>query len=200
MVDWPSVLSFFGSHLSLTGVLGAVLALTLVGIRKARLPADHPVKRFASPAVTGALLPVGVLQMMTAFAYGIDAFQGERPVTNSLVATAFLALIFLSGFNNMSQIGRKVPWAVIGGAGTAVLGGGAIWQLANGNSVTTLPALGGAGFIAVILYVAMFFLIEPWDAALRAAGNFTAFSPIMIGLQVPTAVLSILAAMGVVVL
>jgi len=200
MLDATTILSFFGNHLSLTGVVGALLALALVAIRKAQLPADHPVKRFASPGVTGALLPIGVVEMMTAFAYGVDLLQGDRVTANGVASIAFTALIFLSGFNNMSQVGRKVPWAVIGGGATALLGGGAIWQLANGNSIATLPALGGAGFIAVILYIAMFFLIEPWDAALRAAGNFTAFSPVMIGLQVPTAVLSILAAMGVVVL
>lgn len=195
-----SLLSFFGAHLSLTTLVGSLGALALVGLRKSRLPADHPLKRLAQPALTTGLFPIGIIQLMTAVAYAWALLQGERPVDAFGVNLAFLLLGGVSGFNNFAQIGRKIPWAPLFGGGIAALTGAGIYFVATPFNAGTVPVVGASVAIALLLWYSMTLVLLPIQETVQALGNVSAFSPVMVGMQVPAAALAVLAVMGVVVL
>lgn len=199
-MDASSLLSFFGSHLSLTTLIGSLGALALVGLRKAQLPSDHPLKRLAQPALTVSLFPIGLIQLMTAVAYGWSLLRGDRVVDPFAVNLAFLLLGGVSGFNNFAQVGRKIPWAPLFGGGIGALTSAGLYYVAAPLNPGTVPVVGACVAIALLLWYSMTLVLLPVQETVKALGDVSAFSPVMIGLQVPAAVLAILAAMQVVVL
>lgn len=198
------------NHISTWMILGGGLSLGLYGIREARLTEHHPIKKIAEPAVSVALFPVGIMQIISLALYIFLIITGERGIANILppelqqygaIATVgYAASMGLSGTGNIGQIGRKVPWAVLGGGGVAVIGAGSIWHTASGLGLGTLPVLGGAAFIGIILFVAMFFITLPGQETVEVVGNAMAFGPVMVGNSVTAAVLGVFSAIGMVVL
>lgn len=197
-------------HISTWMIAGGGLSLGLFAIRQARLPETHPVKKIGDPAVSVALFPVGIMQMISFVLYLFMMVTGERGVVEALppewqpygvaLTGIYGGSMALSGMSNIGQIGRKVPWAVFTGLGVAAVGGGSVLHTANSLGLSTLPILGGAGVIALVLFVSMFFITLPGQETVKTAGDFFAFGPILVANSSVATILGALSAMGMVIL
>ena len=184
-------------------IVTGITHLTLFAIKQAPLEAHHPVKKLGEPITSIALFPIGLIQLFTLFSYWASLYMGNRVPTDpwGVLGTVFYSTTMLGGgFSAFSQIGRKVPWAVFMGAGTAIIGGGAIYHAASGANLSTAPVLAGSAFIGIVLYVAMFFITLPWATALNKLGNITANSTVVMITAVLSSVLGVLSGIGLVVL
>lgn len=197
-------------HISTWMIAGGGLSLALFGIREARLDPQHPVKKLGDPIVSVALLPVGVMQFISFILYVFMLVTGERGAVALLppewqpyglaMTAGYGGSMLLSSMANIGQIGRKVPWAVFTGLGVAAIGGGSVWHTASGLGLTTLPVLGGAAGIGLVLFVSMFFITLPGQETVKAVGDALAFGPVMVANSSVATVLGLLSAMGMVVL
>ena len=197
-------------HISTWMIAGGGLSLALFGIREARLDPQHPVKKLGEPAVSVALFPVGIMQFVSFVLYLFMLITGERGAVALLppewqpygmaMTVGYGGTMLLSSLSSIGQIGRKVPWAVFTGAGVAAIGGGSIWHTASGLGLATLPVLGGAAGIALVLFMSMFFITLPGQETVKAAGDIFAFGPVMVTNSSITTVLGLLSAMGMVIL
>ena len=197
-------------HISTWMILGGGLSLGLFGIREARLDPHHPVKKIGEPVVSVALFPVGIMQFISFVLYVFMLVTGERGAVALLppewqpygvaMTAGYGGSMLLSGMSNIGQIGRKVPWAVFSGLGVAAIGGGSVWHTASGLGLSTLPVLGGAGLIGLVLFVSMFFITLPGQETVKAAGDIFAFGPVMIANSSVATILGALSAMVMVVL
>jgi len=197
------VLNMVASHISTVMIVTGLLHLTLFGIHQSSLPEYHPAKKYGKTAISVALFPVGIVQIYTLASYILALAGGNRLPTDPWGVTGTLlycVVMGVGGFSGFSQIGRKCPWAVMLGGGTAVIGGGALYHFASSQSIATLPALAGSVFIGFVLYVAMFFITLPWSEGVKTLGNVTAFSPFMLGTSVVETLLGTIAAMRLVIL
>lgn len=197
------VLHGIAQHISTVMLATGMMHLALFLIRNARLEEQHPIKRVGEPAVSIALFPMGIIQLLTMGSYILALVVGDRVPTDpwGIGGTmAYCAAMGLGGFSGFSQLGRKFPWAVFAGTGTAIIGGGALYHFASGSGVATAPALAGSVFLGLVLYVAMFFLTLPWNDAIKTLGTATAFSPVMLGTSLAETVLGLISAMGLVIL
>ena len=191
-------------------VVGGGMSLGLFAIRQARIDPQHPVKKIGEPVVSVALFPVGIMQFISFILYLFMLITGERGAVallppewqpyGTILTAGYGASMLLSGMSNIGQVGRKVPWAVFTGAGVAAIGGGSVWHTASGLGLETLPVLGGAGIIALVLFTSMFFITLPGQETVKAAGDIFAFGPIMVTNSAVATVLGALSAMGMVVL
>ena len=197
-------------HISTWMIAGGGLSLGLFAIRQARLEESHPVKKIGDPAVSLALFPVGIMQMISFVLYLFMMVTGERGVVEALppewqpygvaLTLGYGGSMALSGMSNIGQIGRKVPWAVFTGLGVAAIGGGSVWHTASGLGLNTLPVVGGAGLIALVLFTSMFFITLPGQELVKTAGDIFAFGPVMVANSGVATVLGALSAMGMVIL
>ena len=190
-------------HISTMLVLTGVLQLSLVALRKVPLPATHPLKRLASPGVSIALFPIGLLDYYVMVAYLLSVAVTPRTVTApwGLAGTAvYAAALGVGGFTASSQVGRKLPTSVlIAGAG-ALAGGGALAEAVLHNGLGAWLAMGAGGFIGLVVYVSLFFTVLPWEATLKTIGGVTAFSPVSTGVAVLETLLGVASGIGMVML
>ena len=197
-------------HYSTIMIITGLLHMGLLGVRSAKLPDYHFVKRHGENIVSGVLFPAGVVQIIASALYIFEVLTGTRGpalilppeyAAYGVPATAlFAGSMLLGGVSATGQIGRKVPWAVLTGGATAALGGAGIWSLANGIGLDGLPVVGGAGLIALVLFVAMFYITLPGEAVIKTVGNVSAFSPVVLINSSIMIVLGALTGMGLVIL
>lgn len=198
-------------HYSTIMIITGLLHMALLGVRSARLPEYHFVKRHGENIISGALFPAGIVQFVSAILYLWEVLvTGTRGPALILPpeyagyawpATALFAGSMLVGsVSATGQIGRKVPWAVLTGGATAAIGGSGVWALASGVGVGGLPVVGGAGLIALVLFVAMFYITLPGEQVIKTVGNVSAFSPLVLVNSSIMTVLGALTGMGLVIL
>jgi hypothetical protein len=130
----------------------------------------------------------------------VDVLPPEWQPYGLALTAAYGGSMALSSLSNIGQIGRKVPWAVFTGLGVAAIGGGSVWHTANGLGLSTLPVLGGAGIIALVLFTSMFFITLPGQELVKTTGDALAFGPVMVTNSGVATILGALSAMGMVVL
>jgi len=191
------------NHISTMLVLTGLLQVSQVALRKAKLDPTNPLKRFASPGVSIALLPIGLLDFYVMAAYLLSVAVTPRTVTVpwGLAGTALYAgMLGAGGFTASSQLGRKLPTSVLIAGGAAVAGGGALFEAVLRNGLGAWIAMGAGGFIGLVVYVTLFFTVLPWEAAMRALGKVVAFSPIMSAVAVLETLLGVASGIGMVVL
>jgi hypothetical protein len=197
-------------HYSTIMIITGLLHMGLLGVRSARLPEYNFVKKHGENIVSGALFPAGILQFIASILYVWEVFTGTRGpalilppeyAAYGLPATAlFAGSMVLGSVSATGQIGRKVPWAVLSGGATAAIGGAGVWSLASGVGLSGAPVYGGAGLIALVLFVAMFFITLPGEAVIKTVGNVSAFSPVVLINSSLMIVLGALTGMGLVIL
>jgi len=190
-------------HISTMLVLTGVLQLALVALRKAQLPATHPLKKLAAPGISIAFFPIGLIDYYVMAAYLLSVAVTPRTVTDpwGLAGTAaYAAMLGVGGFTASSQVGRKLPTSVlIAGAG-ALAGGGALYEAVLRNGLGAWLALGSGGFIGLVVYISLFFTVLPWEHTLKAIGGVTAFSPVSTGVAVLETLLGVASGIGMVIL
>ena len=197
-------------HYSTIMIITGLLHMGLLGVRSAKLPDYHFVKKYGENVVSGALFPAGIVQLISSVLYVWEVLTGTRgpalilpPEYAAYAAPAtalFAGSMVVGGISATGQIGRKVPWAVLSGGSAAALGGAGIWSLASHAGVTGLPVYGGAGLIALVLFVAMFYITLPGEAVIKTVGNVSAFSPVVLINSSIMTVLGALTGMGLVIL
>lgn len=201
----------WSSHISTIMLITGMLHLGLIGIRAAALPADHPIKKWGETGVSTALFPMGVLQIVSLALYVWTLGTGVRDASlwylpppynlSGLIGSALYGgSMAAGGVSAVSQIGRKVPWAVLSGGAVGAIGAGSVWAVANGAQIDLTLALAGSGLIGFILFLSMFFVTLPGEATLKAVGNAAAYSAPTLINGALMSILGVISGMGLVVL
>jgi hypothetical protein len=190
------------NHISTMLVLTGILQLSQVALRKAKLPATHPAKRIAAPAVSVALFPVGLLDFYVMAAYLLSIALTPRTVSSLGLAgtAAYAAVLGVGGFTASSQVGRKLPTSVLVAGAGALAGGGALYEAVLHNGLGAWIAMGAGGFIGLVVYVALFFTVLPWESAMKTLGKAAAFSPFSTAMAVAETLLGVASGIGMVIL
>lgn len=196
-------LNAVAGHISSVMLITGFMQLAVVSIRKWKLLETHPIKKYGDPALSVALLPMGTIQLYTMLAYILALLLGDRvplDLWGQLGTLAYIAAMGVGGFSSVSQVGRKVPWAVLIGLGTASIGGGSIYQWATGLGFVSNWVLAGSVLAGLGLYVSAFLMAQPWSELIEKMGNASAYSPPMIANSLALIILGVISGMGVVVL
>ena len=197
----------WSSHISTILFLTGILHLSLVGVRRAQLPNENPIKRYGETVASVALLPVGIFQFTSFIVYLIAIILGLRgpallPPEWSIWTIPYTVLqggsMLVGSMSAIGQAGRKVPWSVMAGGGAAALAGGGVWTSTSFLGGYTPLAL--SSFIAIVMFVAMFYLTEPARATIAAVGDVFAYSPFVIGNGALMTILGFISGIGVVIL
>ena len=197
-------------HYSTIMIITGLLHMGLLGVRSARLPDYHFVKRHGENIVSGVLAPVGIVQSISSMLYIWEVLTGTRGpavilppeyAVYGVPATALFAGSMVFGsVSAISQIGRKVPWAVMAGGGSATIVGTSVWAVATQVGLAGLPVVLGSAGLAFFMFIMMFFVTLPGEATIKAVGNTMAFSPLVLVNSTLMGVLGILTGMGLVIL
>jgi hypothetical protein len=197
----------WSSHISTIIFVTGLLHLSLVGVRKAQLPSDHPIKKYGETGLSVALFPMGIFQFISFIVYLIAIIFGVRgpalmPPEWASWTIPYTVLqggsMVVGSASAIGQAGRKVPWAVLAGGGVGAIGAGSVWTASNFLGGYAPLAL--SGFIGLILFVAMFYLTLPAQETIMAAGDIFAYSPVAIGNGALMTILGFISGIGVVVL